>query len=376
MSDAEQQAAKVSVDYSQYWVAAGPDISPGQDVISGLLLSLGPQAVAIVTGVQWGEVTVAARAIPEPPNQVDPSWDVIAETDLECPEGAISVCDWAGPAHDELGELAINGPGRYRLRVHIRNREQVSQDRSTEEHQLLVWPASQPTPPVLLTSMDAYGRIFNAEAVPESPGLDILDRAAASAVKQLATLVSQPGPPELTGGLTEIHASAIVPATPKKVWDQVAAPWLWLGNEGGSDPAHFRFCLNQKPRLEAAGAIISQEPPTGVTFSWSWTTRYRVETAADLPHTASRDLGTNQVIAQSRPMKRLQTIPSWSLPPKPTTVAIELRRHGKGTTAVTLQHSGLPVELASTTRPFWQWALRYLQDRIDKAPFYGYPWEQ
>jgi len=191
------RAARVSVDYSQYWVAAGPDIETGGESVPGLLSGLGPQAVAVTTGLHWGTVTVTARAVPSPPADLDPGWDVAAETDLECPEGTISVCDWAGPDHRELGNLAITGPGRYRLRVHARNR-QDAQERSAEEHHLLIWPTSHPAPPQLLTPMDAYGRLFNGQHPPGEPGLDPLDLAAAAAVKRLAHLVAQPGPPPLS----------------------------------------------------------------------------------------------------------------------------------------------------------------------------------
>jgi hypothetical protein len=66
---------------------------------------------------------------------VDPGWDVIAETDLDCPGGIISVLDWAARTTRTRGP-GDRGPGQYRLRVHARNRE--SED---EEHHQLTWPA-------------------------------------------------------------------------------------------------------------------------------------------------------------------------------------------------------------------------------------------
>src|SRR5579859_6891636 len=118
MNTMKPRIARVSVDYSQYWVAAGPDIVAGDERVPGLLTDLGPQAVAVITGRQWGKVPVTAMAVPATPGEVDDGWDVVAETDLECAEGVISVCDWAGPDHPELGNLAIAGPGRYRVRLH------------------------------------------------------------------------------------------------------------------------------------------------------------------------------------------------------------------------------------------------------------------
>lgn len=97
------------------------------------------------------------HAIPVPSGEVDTGWGVVTETDLACPEGVISVCDWGGLGHDELGDLAMAGPGRYRVRVHARNRT-VDQERSTETRHLLIWPVTEETPSCLLTPMDEYGR--------------------------------------------------------------------------------------------------------------------------------------------------------------------------------------------------------------------------
>ncbi len=47
-------------------------------------------------------------------------------------------------------------------------------------------------------------------------------------------------------------------------------------------------------------------------------------------------------------VRNSEPLPSWMLPPQPTTVHIRLRRQGKGTTAEELEHRDLPVELAET----------------------------
>lgn len=164
MTTAGPRSARVAVDYSQYWVAAGPDLDEAGDSIPGLLVSLGPQGVAVITGLQAGEVSVAAQVVPAQPAAVESGWDVVGETDLDCPEGIIAVMDWGGPDHPELGELAADGPGRYRLRVHARRRESVSEEQTREEHFLLLWPAADSAPPRLLTPMDERGRILQAKS--------------------------------------------------------------------------------------------------------------------------------------------------------------------------------------------------------------------
>jgi hypothetical protein len=151
---------------------------------------MGGQAVAVLTGLQSGVITVTAHAVPTAPAQVDPGWDVVAETDLDCPEGIISVLDWGGPDHPELGDLAIAGPGHYRLRVHARNRESKG----------------------------------------DTPPLDSLELAAGAAVRQLAALVSGREAVVLSGELTVVRSAATVPGTPRKVWNQVSIPWSWLAS--------------------------------------------------------------------------------------------------------------------------------------------------
>jgi hypothetical protein len=318
------------VDYSQYGVAAGPDIEAGEETIPGLLTGLGPQAVAVITGLQWGQLPVTARAAPVPPAGIDPGWDVVAETDLECPEGTISVCDWAGPGHDELGELALTGSGRYRLRVHARNRKQVSQQQSNEEHHLLIWPAPHPAPPRLLTHMDVYGRVFSGEQRPQEPALDSLDLAAAAAVKRLAALVAQPDPPQLSGDLRVVHAETIAPATPRRVWNQIANPWRWVGLGGGTDPANFEIYLHDEPGLKAVGRFTVDQPFTHLAFTWSWASTETAGTAVAEPYMGEIDQITDETRSLTGAVRSAKVVSSSTLPPEPTTVDIHLHRHGPG----------------------------------------------
>jgi hypothetical protein len=370
------KTARVTADYHQYQVAAGPDIDVRGDLLPGLLAGLGPQAVAVITGLQYGDITVTAQALPAPPERAEPGWDVAGETDLECPEGEICVSDWAGPSHDELGNLAIGGPGRYRLRVHARHRDQAEEDRSGEEHHLLIWPVTEPTPPRLLTPLDAWGRIFNGEQPPDTPPLDDLDRAAATAVRHLAELLTHPQPPELSGELTTIHAETIAPATPKRTWNQVASPWFWVGSGGGGDASGFDVYLLDEPSLTAEGTFVTEDPPSRLRLTWSWISDRRVEVEGQQPYAHRRDLITGETTFRTRTVRAYDLVPSWKLPAHPSTVDITLRRHGKGTTAVTLEHHDLPTELAATAQPFWDWALRELHNRLTKAPFHGYPWKR
>lgn len=375
MTSAGPRAARVEADYSQYTVAAGPDIEvePGEDTVPGLLRGLGPQAVAVITGLQAGAITVTAQALPGPPGPPEPGWDVVAETDLDCPGGDIAVCDWDGPGHDELGPLASAGPGRYRLRVHARHREQTSQRQSTEEHDLLIWPVAEPASARLLTPMDTHGRIFTGQEELDTPPLDAVESAAATAVRQLADLAGQPSPPALPGELTVVHAATIAPATPRRVWNLISEPWHWVGLGGG---AGYTIYLSDKPDLQVRGRFVAEERPVHLTFTWSWFTTRWVAADTEETYAVRQDLITGEVTAVTRPSRALRADYSWMLPTEPTTVDVQLHRHGKGATAVELQHRDLPVELASMAQPFWQWAMQELCNRLTGVPFRGLPWDR
>jgi hypothetical protein len=355
MAAAASRAARVSVEYSQYWVSAGADLEAGQEVVPGLLTSLGPHGVAVFTGLQSGRLRVSAGVLTGPPGEVEPGWDVVAETDLDCPEGTISVLDWGGPSHDELGELAAAGPGHYRVRVHARNRQQVSQRQSAEEHLLLTWPAAEPAEARLLTPMDAYGRQVNGEPdqAAATPPLSAIERAAARVVPAMAALINQPAPPEYSGDMTTIAARTVAPGTARRVWSIISNPWGWVGIGGIPNPDDFEIDINDDPKMHAEGSFTVSEPCSRLDFSWSWTTRHLIETG---------------------PGRDIDVVRSWKLPPRPSTVSISLRPAGKGATLVELEHHGLPIEVAALVQPFWDWAMQELHRRITKAPFHGYPW--
>jgi hypothetical protein len=63
MTVADGRTARVRVDYSQYQVAAGAEMTVGDDGVPGLLRDMGGQAVAVLTGLQSGVITVTAHAV-------------------------------------------------------------------------------------------------------------------------------------------------------------------------------------------------------------------------------------------------------------------------------------------------------------------------
>jgi len=369
---------RVWVDHSQYHVLAGPDMIVGEESIPGLFLDLGAQAVAVLTGLYMGKIPVTAQALTAAPDEPEDGWEVVGETDLDCPDGSIAVLDPNGSDYRQFGELASAGPGRYRMRVHLRNRQQAEEEKeSREEHLLLFWPVTEPAPARLLTPMDQYGRITSGEEVVHGPPLDALESAAGVAIRQLAEIVSAASPPPLSGERVVVRAQATLAGTRRQVWKLISAPWNWIAMGGNTYPADFHTTLISEPYLEAQGAIVVEEPPARVAFTYSWTTFRSVE--ADVPMLVGKsiDVRTGELRDIVEMVRGTELADSWVLPPEPTTVHISLHCGEKGVVAVELEHRDLPVELARLMQPFWDWALhRELPDRLADAEFYGYPWDR
>jgi uncharacterized protein YndB with AHSA1/START domain len=374
MAVRKPRAARVDVSYSQYHVLGGLDLQDGadDDLIPGLLTGLGPQAIMVITGLQDGKITVTARALSAPPPELEPDWDIAGEADLDSPEGQISVTDWAGPGHPELGTLAASGPGRYRLRVHARNRDGTAH----EEHLLLVWPSAEPAPAVLLTPLDdcALERTGQVTLHP----LDEVDQAAATAVLDLAALMAQPDPPAWSGRHTAVRAQALVPATAARVWACIADPSFWLGNGGSADPGQgggFFVSMVPSPDLGAEGTYLVYERPKRLVFTWSWTAHREQEVDCEIPYATVIDRATGEVTTLSRTVRSREHVPSWPLPFEgPTEIEIQLRGDRKGSTDVAVEHRDLPEELAGPMQSFWAWALRATLPWLTDAPFDGPPW--
>jgi hypothetical protein len=146
---------------------------------------------------------------------------------------------------------------------------------------------------------------------------------------------------------------------------------------GNTYPADFHTTLISEPYLEAQGAIVVEEPPARVAFTYSWTTFRSVE--ADVPMLVGKsiDVRTGELRDIVEMVRGTELADSWVLPPEPTTVHISLHCGEEGVVAVELEHRDLPVELARLMQPFWDWALqRELPDRLADAEFYGYPWDR
>ena len=90
---------------------------------NNLVLVLSAGAV-VSTGIFSGNVQVTADPLLHEPAEVDTSqaWDLIVEVSVAVPSGELRVASMDQGLVEELPELAPNGPGSYRLRIHTRGR--------------------------------------------------------------------------------------------------------------------------------------------------------------------------------------------------------------------------------------------------------------
>ena len=111
--------------------------------------------VAILTGTQWGPVTVHLQSLPTAPASVEAGWEMVVERDIVTKDGGLVVVSLYGGGG--TGGLKLR-PGRGRLRIHVRDRAVAvpynKLESPLETHLIQVWPSSEPQPPAVLLGPD------------------------------------------------------------------------------------------------------------------------------------------------------------------------------------------------------------------------------
>ncbi|TDD60415.1 hypothetical protein E1293_45755 [Actinomadura darangshiensis] len=112
---------------------------------NGLVGVLGDGAACVCTGTLEGLVRLTAQASQEPPLAHVGDWDEVVEIAFHSPSGRFSINGVAnGPP---LPNLAVAGPGYYRVRVHARGRDAghgaetvTDVNEIVEEFLIICWP--------------------------------------------------------------------------------------------------------------------------------------------------------------------------------------------------------------------------------------------
>jgi hypothetical protein len=155
----ERIQAVVSASYSQYYVC-DRDAEPEPDFTTGgtgVIDAVGDWAF-VATGTQDGNIPLAVEVHDSQPSFGD-EWDDVVDVGMTLPSCELIVLNWAaGPA--VVARLAPSGTGVYRVRLHVRGRDDARYGDGSEEHLIAVWPGRAMGAVVWRAADDvgAYGR--------------------------------------------------------------------------------------------------------------------------------------------------------------------------------------------------------------------------
>ncbi|GAB3151095.1 hypothetical protein GCM10027161_50940 [Microbispora hainanensis] len=99
-------------------------------------------SVSVRTAVENSSICVSVKALNRAPRVRLRGWDTVAETGVVSMGGRIELL---GEGDAPLPNLAVAGPGRYRVRVYVRGQEEAlryASERPVEEHLVLVFPGT------------------------------------------------------------------------------------------------------------------------------------------------------------------------------------------------------------------------------------------
>ena len=245
----------------------------GLYTVGGRLLHVtGPSEVTVMTGPHTGTVHVRALGLRADPGTDRSGWDAVEQATVWAPEGRISVCGLMSEPLESDPDLAVAGPGLYRLEVRARHRRpddvEAAEDDPAEAYELLTWPVTE----------DAGHVTIRVDDLPQ-PDWDPKPARAAQ-LAMLAVLTGHcadpfdPNAPVrslVTPDVTEhvprarVIRSLPVPATPDQA---LAAARAALGGDRGGvhvvPVGPLQVTLAARPTPDA-------DPATETwTWAWSW----------------------------------------------------------------------------------------------------------
>ncbi len=144
---------KAFVEYHQFYLASG-DMDDEWDgtCANDLIEPLPAGGAVVITGIALGYVRVEVHCSSDPPPVEAKGWDDIVEATIAVPDGVLNVLGWGATSFDDRN-LAIAGPGMYRVRAHARDRlaqYDLSALRAKERFMFEIWPADGTEPPVVV----------------------------------------------------------------------------------------------------------------------------------------------------------------------------------------------------------------------------------
>jgi hypothetical protein len=140
------------------------------------LVGVSPGVAVVVTGTQFGNVSIGVQAGESDPGLDTGQWEEVVEVSVVGGPGGQGLCLTSGgdgPA--EFLRLTPPGAGSYRVRVHARGRDagadlDVVEDEPVEEHLVQIWPAA-PAPEIIHKTTDEVGAGYRDYASGPDPRL-------------------------------------------------------------------------------------------------------------------------------------------------------------------------------------------------------------
>jgi hypothetical protein len=167
--------ARLHVEDGQYWISDDdPDrefVLPTPGGASGLV-GVAPGLAIVITGTQFGNVSVTVQAGESDPGLDTGRWEEVTEVSLASgPAGQGLSVTSGGQGPQEFRHLTPPGTGAYRVRIHARGRDagaaaDVVSGRPVEEHLVQIWPAA-PGPETIRKTTDEHGAGFREASAAE-----------------------------------------------------------------------------------------------------------------------------------------------------------------------------------------------------------------
>jgi hypothetical protein len=211
---------RMPIQYNQYWICAddvSEDDANAIDIAPGLA-QWQPGEVIVTAADQDRSLDVEIVLLDEPPTAgVKDPWLDSVEFSIETTTGEIRLIQLMdGPRGPNL---AVHGPGGYRLRLSASGRDPIAGKKPREQHRLEVWSAPVADPAVLrLTSKFAIG--WAAEPLPPRE----IDWTALAGTKGIRLIVGwmnlqAPSDPDLLSPTT-VTVSDVLEGTPAQVFSR------------------------------------------------------------------------------------------------------------------------------------------------------------
>ncbi|MFF3666995.1 hypothetical protein [Microtetraspora malaysiensis] len=106
-----------------------------------ILWDLSAHRVSVTTAVENSSVCLTVKVLRRAPRVRLAGWEAVVETGITSPSGKLGLTSWE--EGDPLPDLAVSGPGRYRVRIYVRDQKEAIMSVSelpVEEHLVIVYP--------------------------------------------------------------------------------------------------------------------------------------------------------------------------------------------------------------------------------------------